>query len=109
MSTKFPTTLMVLCVVSNEGDVMPPHIFPKGLRVDTGEYLNVMETVVKPWMDQIAGNRHYIFQQDGAPCSQQQENAELAQEESPGDVGEGSVASQLAGLQSYGLFCVGRY
>jgi hypothetical protein len=68
MSTKFPATVMVLGVVSNEGDVMPPHIFPKGLRVDTGEYLNVMETVVKPWMDQIAGNRHYIFQQDGAPA-----------------------------------------
>jgi hypothetical protein len=68
MSTKFPATVMVLGVVSNEGDVMPPHIFPKGLRVDTDEYLNVMETVVKPWMDQIAGNRHYIFQQDGAPA-----------------------------------------
>jgi hypothetical protein len=35
MSTKFPATVMVLGVVSNEGDVMPPHIFPKGLRVNT--------------------------------------------------------------------------
>ncbi len=61
MATKFPANVMVLSVVSNEGDVMPPHIFPKGLRVNTDEYLNVIKTVVKPWMDQIAGNRHYIF------------------------------------------------
>jgi hypothetical protein len=67
MATKFPANVMVLGVVSNEGDVMPPHIFPKGLRVNTDEYLDMIKTVVKPWMDQIAGNRHYIFQQDGAP------------------------------------------
>ncbi len=33
--TKFPANVMVLGVVSNKGDVMPPHIFPKGLRVNT--------------------------------------------------------------------------
>jgi len=27
MKTKFPATVMVLGVVSNKGDVMPPHIF----------------------------------------------------------------------------------
>ncbi len=29
MQTKFPSTVMVLGVVSNEGDVMPPHFFKK--------------------------------------------------------------------------------
>ncbi len=66
MVTKFPANVMVLSVVSNKGDVMPPHIFRKGLMVNTDEYLGVIKTVVKPWMDQIAGNRHYIFQKDGA-------------------------------------------
>jgi hypothetical protein len=46
---------MVLGVVSNKGDVMPPHIFPKGLRVNTAEYIKVLDEVVKPWMDKIAG------------------------------------------------------
>ncbi len=68
MTTKFPANVMVLGIVSNKGDVMPPHIFPKGLRVNTDEYLDVIKIVVKPWMDQIAGNCHYIFQQDGAPA-----------------------------------------
>jgi hypothetical protein len=35
MKTKFPATVMVLGVVSNKGDVMPPHIFETGLRVNT--------------------------------------------------------------------------
>jgi hypothetical protein len=68
MATKFPAAVMVLGVISNEGDVMPPHIFPRGLKVNTDEYLAVMKEVVKPWMDQVAGGRHYVFQQDGAPA-----------------------------------------
>jgi hypothetical protein len=39
---------MVLGVVSNKGDVMPPHIFEAGLRVDTKIYLDVLTNVVKP-------------------------------------------------------------
>ena len=43
-------------------------IFEAGLRVNTVVYLDVKETVVKPWMDSIAAGRPYIFQQDGAPA-----------------------------------------
>ena len=68
MATKFPTTTMVLGVVSNEGDVMPPHFFAKGLKINTEEYLKVMKEVVKPWMDGVASGRDYTFQQDGAPA-----------------------------------------
>ncbi len=35
MSTKFPARGMVRKVVSNEGNAMPLHIFPKGLKVNT--------------------------------------------------------------------------
>ncbi len=42
---------IVLSIVSNEGGVMPPHIFTKGLRVNTDEFINVLEIVIKPWMD----------------------------------------------------------
>ena len=68
MSTKFPATVMVLGVISNEGDVMPPFFFEEGLRVNADAYIHVMDTVVKPWMESVAGNRHYVFQQDGAPA-----------------------------------------
>jgi hypothetical protein len=68
MSTKFPATVMVLGVVSSDGDVMPPYFFEKGLKINQAEYIKVLRTVVKPWMDQVAGDRPYIFQQDGAPA-----------------------------------------
>ena len=68
MKTKFPATVMVMGVVSNQGDVMTPHILAAGLKINTEVYLDVMTTVVKPWMDEVASGRPYIFQQDGAPA-----------------------------------------
>ena len=68
MSTKFPATVMVLGVISNEGDVMPPFFFEAGLRVNAEAYISAMDSHVKPWIESIAGDRHYVFQQDGAPA-----------------------------------------
>ncbi|UYV64486.1 hypothetical protein LAZ67_3000928, partial [Cordylochernes scorpioides] len=68
MHTKFPASVMVLGVISSEGDLMPPHFFEKGLRMNADTYINVLETVVKPWMDMVAAGRKYVFQQDSAPA-----------------------------------------
>ncbi|UYV61469.1 hypothetical protein LAZ67_1004962, partial [Cordylochernes scorpioides] len=68
MHTKFPASVMVLGVISSEGDVMPPHFFEKGLRMNADTYINVLETVVKPWMHMAAAGRKYVFQQDSAPA-----------------------------------------
>jgi len=68
MQTKFPATVMVFGVVSSEGDVMPPHIFPQGLRVNTEVYLDVLEHVVLPWIKNTIGDRPFVWQQDSAPC-----------------------------------------
>ncbi|QQP57757.1 Transposable element tcb2 transposase [Caligus rogercresseyi] len=38
-------------VVVTDGKRMPPYWFPKGLRLGTKEYLEVMRGIVKPWMD----------------------------------------------------------
>jgi hypothetical protein len=37
--------MMVLSVVSKEGDVMPPHVFTKGLRVNNAEFINILKTL----------------------------------------------------------------
>ncbi|UYV65445.1 KDM2A [Cordylochernes scorpioides] len=58
MHTKFPASVMVLGVISSEGDVMPPHFFEKGLRMNADTYINVLETVVNPWMDMVAAGRN---------------------------------------------------
>ncbi|QQP39799.1 Transposable element tcb1 transposase, partial [Caligus rogercresseyi] len=59
--TKFPSSVMVLGVISSEGDVMPlpPHFFEKGLKVNTAIYIDNMKNVVKPWMDLVANGRPY--------------------------------------------------
>ena len=43
MQTKFLATVMVFGVVLSEGHVMPPYIFQQGLKVNTVEYLKVLE------------------------------------------------------------------
>lgn len=67
MHMKVPATVMVLGVVSNEGHVMPPHFFHQGLRVNAAAYTEVLETVVKLWIDSVRGDISYIFQEDSAP------------------------------------------
>ena len=53
MKTKFPATVMVFGVVSNEGHIMPLHIFEVGLKVNTKVYLHVLKSVVIPWCNQV--------------------------------------------------------
>ena len=48
MKTKSPATVMVFGVVSNEGHIMPPHIFEVGLKVNTKVYLDVLKSVLIP-------------------------------------------------------------
>ena len=68
MSTKFPTSVMVLGIMSSNGDVMPPYFFLEGLRVVANDYIKVLETVVKPWMVGVVSERLYVFQQHFAPA-----------------------------------------
>ena len=68
IQTKFPATVMVFGVVSSEGHIMPPYIFPKGLMVNTLEYLKVLEMYLMLWICKVAAGRPYVRQQDSAPC-----------------------------------------
>ena len=51
---KFPATVMVFSVVSSEGHIIPPHIFEIGLKVNTKVYLDVLNSVVIPWRNQVS-------------------------------------------------------
>ena len=68
MQTNFPQTVMVYGCVSSEGDVMPPHFFREGLRLNSDGYVELLNTVVKPWITRVANGRPYVWQQDSAPC-----------------------------------------
>ena len=67
MHTKFPATVLVLGVVNDEGPIIRPRFFRQGLRVNAATYIEVLEAVVKPWIDSVRGERPYVFLQDSAP------------------------------------------
>ena len=50
-------------VTFNEGGVMSSFFFEVGLRVNANANIHRMDTVM---MEGVAGDRHYVFQQDGA-------------------------------------------
>ena len=60
MKKKFPATVMVFGVLSSEGHIMPPHIFEVGLKVNIKGYLDVLNSVVIPWCNQVAGCRNCV-------------------------------------------------
>ncbi len=65
--TKFPAGAMMLGVIASDGKRLPPIWFPKGTKVGTREYLDIMETKVKPWLEETYPRGNYVWQQDGAP------------------------------------------
>ena len=67
MKTKHPVHIMVFGVVSSDGDIMPPFIFPHGLKLNTEAYIKCLEKVVLPWIVEVATGRPYVWQQDSAP------------------------------------------
>ena len=50
-------------VIFNEGDVMSSFFFEVDPRVNANANIHWMDTVM---MEGVAGDRHYVFQQDGA-------------------------------------------
>jgi len=67
-TSKNPASVMVLGVICSNGEVMPPHFFKRGQTVNKETYLDILQTVVKPWMDSVASGMNFTFQQDSAPA-----------------------------------------
>ena len=53
--------MMVFVVISSEGDVMPPHIFEKELRVNTEVHLKVIKDVVVCCCNKEAHGRPRLY------------------------------------------------
>lgn len=51
-------------------------LLQQGLRVNAAAYIEVLETVVKPWIDSVCGDRPYVFQQD-CSCTQSHDDTRL--------------------------------
>ena len=75
-TTKYPASAMMLdtsnypassMVVGSDGKRIPPYWFPQGLKTGQNEYLEVLKTIVKPWIDANYKYVDYVWQQDSAP------------------------------------------
>ena len=81
MKTKFLATVVVFGVVSSDGHIMPRHIFEVGLKVNTKVYLDVLECVVIPWCNQVAGGRPWVWQPDSVLAHKSKEIQACLQKE----------------------------
>ena len=54
MKTKYPILIVVFRVITSDGVVMVPFIFPPGLRLNTEAYIKCMEEGVLPWIEIVA-------------------------------------------------------
>lgn len=55
MHSRFPSSVVVLRVESNEGYVMSLHFFPKDLNVNANFFIETHYTGVKRWIGKVAG------------------------------------------------------
>ena len=59
MHTNFSQTVMVFGCVSCEGDASA--FFREGLRMNSDAYVELLITVVKPWITWVANGRTYVW------------------------------------------------
>ena len=68
IKTKHPVHIMVFGVVTKDGDVMHPLIFPQGLKLNTEAYIKCLEEVVLLWIERVTAGEPYMWQWDSEPC-----------------------------------------
>lgn len=51
--TNFPANVLVLSVMGSKGDIMPPHFFLQGLRLNDADYKDVLDRFVRFWMESM--------------------------------------------------------
>ena len=67
LKTQKPASVMVWAAVSPCGLKSPLVFIPKGVKVNTAVYLDMMKKKVLPWLNNTHWDHGWIFQQDGAP------------------------------------------
>ena len=65
-------------VVTSDGDIIPPFIFPQGLRLNTEAYIKWVKELELTWTEMVVAGRLYVCQQDSASFPLEQENPVLA-------------------------------
>ena len=68
MQSKNPASVMVFAAVASDGKVMPPHFVEAGLKINTSEYLKILNDVLLPWIRRNYDPTKVMLVQDSAPA-----------------------------------------
>ena len=71
MQSKNPASVMVFVAVASDGRVMPPHFIKAGLKINTAEYLNILNDVLLPWIYRYYDATKVMLVQDSAHGAKQ--------------------------------------
>ena len=61
MKTKHWVHIIVFGVITSDNDVIPPFIFPNGLRLNIKAYIKCLEEVMVSCIKRVTGGRSYIW------------------------------------------------
>ena len=67
MQSKNPASVMVFAAVASDGRVMTPHFIKAGLKINTAEYLNILNDVLLPWIRRYYDATKVMLVEDSAP------------------------------------------
>jgi transposase len=68
LQSKNPASAMVFGAVASDGRLMPPHFIAAGLKINTAEYMKILEGVMMPWIKRYYEPSKVMFVQDSAPA-----------------------------------------
>ena len=69
MKTKKPSKILIFGLITSNGKVMPAHIFPHKVTVNTSIYLELLDKKVMPWLAaSYPPNTKFMWIQDSAPA-----------------------------------------
>ncbi len=98
--------MLVLAMVSNEGNIMPLHIFTLGLKNNAKEHLKARKEALKSpmicWMLLDVPRYSRMI----SACPQGHVDPGLVPGESPGALAQGGLGPQQPQLEALGLLCL---
>ena len=82
--TKHPAGVMTFGLVASDGKKMPLVFIKNGQKIDSREYIRILEKKVKPWIkSNYSPDVKVVFQQDGAPAHTAKKTQEWLKENIP--------------------------
>ena len=68
MQSRNPASVIIFAAVENDGKMIPPHFIKGGLKINTAEYLKIVNDVLLPWIRTNYNGIKVMLVQDSVPA-----------------------------------------